>query len=75
MTIKVPKLNVFDKLLYSLGKKRGVLLPMKTDNATAKYSYYMGRKESFWRAFLRPNEESLPMGMIDLFKYHNTNPN
>ena len=49
MTIKLPELNIFDLLLYSMGKKRGVILPTKTDKKYGQYAYGIGKKENFWK--------------------------
>ena len=59
---------MFDRLLYSMGKKRGVILPTKTNK---KYGAYgIGKKENFWRALLRPMGADVPEEMIDIFEYH-----
>ena len=70
MTIKLPELNMFDRLLYSMGKKRGVILPAKTDKDYGQYAYAIGKKENFWKALLRPRGADIPEEMADLIEYH-----
>lgn len=73
MTIRTPKLSLADKFLKMLGKKRGLILP--SDQHKKKFGPYatitMG-KENFFRALLRPGNEPLPDGMIDIFSIIST---
>ena len=64
MTIKPPKLSMFDKFLIKLGKKRCMIIPQKLK----PYDYVLARKESFIRALLRSKDVDLPDGMINLYK-------
>lgn len=70
MTIKLPEPNMFDQLLYFIGKKRGVILPTKIDKDYGQYAYGIGKKENFWKALLRPRGADIPEEMADIFEYH-----
>ena len=65
MTIKIPELTVADRILKALGKKRGVRVPRSAE----PYSYSRLKKESFWKALLRPAGKDLPPGYVDIFYF------
>lgn len=60
MTINIPNMNIVDKLLAALGKRRAVYIP---ENAVQKpYGVSRAQKESLIRTILRSKNESLPDG-------------
>ena len=67
MTIKLPEPGFADKVLKSLGKKRGVIIPSDQYDKFAPYSYAIAQKESFLKALFRPANKSLPNGMVDVY--------
>lgn len=71
MTVKLPRPNLIDWLLRAIGKKRGVIIPMKTYEINRQHIYAVGMKECVLKALLRPSGESLPDGLIDIFEYSN----
>jgi hypothetical protein len=71
----MPDLNIFDKFLKSIGKKRGVRYPVE---AYAKYGqsvYIKATKENFWKAFFRSKHQDLPEGYIDLYSFYDLRNN
>jgi hypothetical protein len=74
MTIKIPKKSIADKLLKLLGKKRGVYIPAEGYKEFGPYIYSSAKKESFWRALLRPKSAELPKGMIDIDVFRGPSP-
>jgi hypothetical protein len=68
MTIKLPQPNLLDKLLRSLGKKRGVVIPIYSYDELGRFSYYFARKESLIKALFRSSKTDLPEGLIDIFE-------
>jgi hypothetical protein len=66
MTIKIPKKTIGDRVLKALGKKRGVQIPAETHKQFGPYAYATAQKESFLKALLRPKDEPLPDGMVDI---------
>lgn len=68
MTIRMPEANIFDRFLRSIGKKRGVKFPGKTYEKFGQYVYANALKENFWKALLRPANQSLPADLVDLFQ-------
>jgi hypothetical protein len=66
MTIKLPKKTIGDKVLKALGKKRGVQIPAEAHKQFGPYTYATAQKESFLRALLRPKNEPLPKGMVEI---------
>jgi hypothetical protein len=68
MTIRMPEANILDRFLKFLGKKRGVGFPGKIYEKFGPYAYANAPKESFWKALLRPANQPLPDGLVDLFQ-------
>jgi hypothetical protein len=66
MTIKIPEKTIGDKVLKALGKKRGVHVPSGGYKEYGPYAYSTAKKESFLKALLRPKDEPLPEGMVDI---------
>jgi len=66
MTIKIPKKTIGDKVLKALGKKRGVHIPAETYKEFGPYAYAAAKKENFLRALIRPKNEPLPKGMVEI---------
>ena len=66
MTIRIPRKTIGDKVLKALGKKRGVHIPAETYKQFGPYAYATAQKESFLRALLRPKNEPLPEGMVEI---------
>lgn len=69
MTIKLPKPSILDRCLRFVGKKRGVCIPVKAYENHGQYVFTICKKESFWKAFLRPKSEPLLDGFIDIFEF------
>ena len=69
MTDKLPEPNVLDKLLHILGIRRAVIVPSEAYEKYGQYVYVKGKKESFWKALLRPKGTELSEGSLDLFDY------
>ena len=69
MTIKIPKANLADKILRSMGKKRGIILPSGVYEKFGPYTYSVAKKENFFIALLRPANEPLPNGMVDIHTF------
>jgi hypothetical protein len=71
MTIKIPEKTIGDRVLKALGKKRGVQIPADAHKQFGPYAYATAQKESFLKALLRPKNEPLPDGMVDIdFEEH-----
>ncbi|NNL76041.1 MAG: hypothetical protein HKO68_06875 [Desulfobacterales bacterium] len=72
MTIRMPKENIADKILKTLGKKRGVKIP---DGIFKKFDpqkvdvYVIAQKEGFWKALLRSKDEKLPEDFFNLYDF------
>lgn len=72
MTIRMPKENLADSILKTLGKKRGVKIP---DGIFKKFDpqkvdvYVIAQKESFWKALLRSKDEKLPEDFFNLYDF------
>jgi hypothetical protein len=69
MTVRMPPLNFFDKFLYSIGKKRGVILPSEKLSLDIKHSNVILKKESFWSALFRQKNRDLPENMLDFYSF------
>lgn len=69
MTIKIPDPNLADKILKFYGKKRGVIFPDQAYTKFGPHIYAVAKRESFWKALLRPRNQDLPAGMIDIFSF------
>jgi len=72
MTIAMPKENYADRILKTLGKKRGVKIPegiYKKFDPRKVDIYAIAQKESFWRALLRSRGEELPEGYFNLYDF------
>ncbi len=69
MTIKMPKMNILDKFLAAMGKRRAVYIPENL--ASNHYGVVRARKESLIRTVLRSKNEDLPPGWyyLDSFKH------
>jgi hypothetical protein len=65
MTTRVPKQNLADKVLIFLGKKRGVIMPTDVYQEFGPYVIAHAKRESFWKALLRPRGAPLPGGVLD----------
>ena len=63
----MPDLNIFDKILKSIGKKRGVRYPMGVAEKFGQSVYIKATKEKFWKALFRSKNQELPEGYIDLY--------
>lgn len=70
MTIRMPELNIFDKILQSIGKKRGVRYPVGAHEKFGQSVYIKATKENFWKALFRSKNQQLPEGYIDLFSFY-----
>jgi hypothetical protein len=66
MTIKLPEHSFGDRVLRTLGKKRGVIIPKEPYEKHGPYAHAMARKESYWKALFRPKGAPLPEGVVDL---------
>lgn len=66
MTIKLPSKNMADRILSLFGKERAVFIPSPTEKCDDPYIYLQIRKESFFKALLRPKNRSLPDGLMYL---------
>jgi len=66
----MPELNIFDKILKSLGKKRGVRYPVEAYEKFGQSVYIKATKESFWKALFRSKNQEFPEGDIDLFAFY-----
>jgi hypothetical protein len=64
MTLKIPKDNLFDKILHYFGKRRAVMIPEDTFRKFGPYVYAHAVKEGFWRALLRPKGQDPPEGYV-----------
>jgi len=63
MTVKIPRSNMMDKLLATLGKRRAVFIP-DLKKELGPYVNVNARKEPFLQALLRPQNASLPDGWV-----------
>ncbi len=70
MTIRIPKPNLADRFLKSIGKKRAVRLPTNMGQL-GQHFQVVGIKESFWKALIRPKNRMLPEGTVDIFLVEN----
>jgi hypothetical protein len=52
MTIRIPKTDVFDRILRLLNKKRAVYIPPNIDKEFGPYSIVVAKKESFIKALM-----------------------
>ena len=66
MTIKLSEYSLADKVFKIIGKKRGVIIPSDEYGKFGPYSYFVAKKESFFKALFRPANKSLPNGMVDI---------
>ena len=66
MTIRLPKPDVFDRILRFFGKKRSVQLPPNVDKEFGSYSIIVAKKVSFIKALLSPWKIRLPKGCVYL---------
>ena len=69
MTIRMPDLNIFDWILKSIGKKRGVRYPVEVAEQFGQSAYIKATKENFWKALFRSKNQELPEGFIDLYSF------
>lgn len=65
MTVRTPEKNILDRILSLFGKRRGVIIPDGIYQKHGPHVYAMAKRESFWRALLRPKNASLPENVID----------
>jgi hypothetical protein len=65
MTLRIPKQNFADRLLISLGKKRGVIVPADIQGKFGPYAFEQAKRESFWKALFRQKGMPLPKGVLD----------
>jgi len=66
MTTIIPKPGLADKILKLMGKKRGIIMPSSEYEKFGPYTYSIGKRESFFKALLRPANEPLPNGLVDI---------
>lgn len=74
MTIAMPKISTADRILKTLGKKRGVKIPegiFKSFDLGKVDVYAIAQKESFLKALLRSKNEKLPEGYFNLYEFEN----
>jgi len=64
MTIALPKPNLGDRILFWMGKRRAIHIPMEVYKTHGPYVYAQARRESFIRALLRPGNMPPPAGWI-----------
>jgi hypothetical protein len=57
MTFRIPKENFADKILALMGKKRAVWIPADVYKKFGPFVIMQARKESFWRALIRPKNK------------------
>ncbi|MEE8431311.1 MAG: hypothetical protein V3S16_08685 [Candidatus Desulfatibia sp.] len=69
MTIKLPKENIFDRILKVMGKKRGYKIPWEAYEKLGPYVYAIAEKESFWKALFRPKNKELPEGYLNMYSF------
>ena len=67
MTIKMPDPTIGDRILKSLGKRRGVIIPSDSYNKFGPYVSLRAKKENFWRALFRHRNAPLPENVMDLY--------
>lgn len=75
MTIRYPDPNIFDQFLKYIGKKRGVIVPINSIKKYGSASYVKAYKESFYKALMRPKNQDLPKGLVDIFLLRETMDN
>jgi len=69
----MPKEGLSDKILKSLGKRRGGKIPagiFKKFDMQKVDVYAIAQKESFWKALLRFKDEELPEDFFDLYDFN-----
>jgi hypothetical protein len=64
MTIRMPEVNLPDKILHLFGKRRAVMIPADAYQKFGPYVYAHAVKEGFWRALLRPKGQDPPEGYV-----------
>ncbi len=74
MSVIIPKPNTFDKILRCLGKKRGVFISGNQKDKFGPYLYEELKRESFFKALLRPEKEKLPEGSVDIYSLNEMLP-
>jgi len=62
MTIRIPGNTFEDRILALIGKKRALWIPKNAYRQFGLYVIIQARKESFWRALLRPKNQEPPDG-------------
>lgn len=62
MTIRFPESTVGDKFLTLVGKKRALWIPKDVYRQFGPYVIVQARKESFWRALFRLQNQEPPKG-------------
>jgi len=62
MTIQIPKPGLTDKILKTIGKKRGVIIPISEYDRFGPYIYAVAKKENFFKALFRLAIKNCPMG-------------
>ena len=62
MTIQLPYKSVADRILEAFGKKRAVKIPEGIYEKFGPHVYAFAKKESFWKALLRPKGRKPPAG-------------
>jgi len=73
MTIKIPQPNLVDKLLRMMGKKRGVILSSGKYENFGPYTYFVAKKEGFFKSLIRSAKAPLPDGMVDIYFFDSMN--
>ena len=56
MTIRVPHINLLDRIVAIFGKERGIVIPERAGEIYEKYGPYVyirAKRESFWKTLLR----------------------
>lgn len=66
MTITSPKPNLLDKILSFVGKKRRMVVPKGVYKKYGPYVFAQARRESFWKALLRPKDATLHKGVVGI---------
>jgi len=73
MTLRIPKPNLFDKILKKFGKKRAVFIPENAHDKYGQHVYASCQKENFFKALFRPKGSELPEGTIDIYSSQGAN--
>jgi len=65
LTLRIPDPDFGDTILRHFGKKRGLIFPTGDFESKGIGIYAIAKKESFWKALLRPRNYKLPAGSVD----------